>query len=636
MVNVDDNVGKLNLCWEDSLNANTNATTSTTGDIESNNDDAETSPRQYRKGWRKPRGMPKRPMSSYNLFFQLERERLVNDEEDRVFTPEDIDRIAKIQKQKDLSCQKRKHRKSHGKISFSQLARVIADKWKSLDKVSKVAFFERAALEKDEYKTAVEEWARSNKITSASRASSPTSEFLVQPIESPPFSSNAQYESTNSSPEIAFPTHLETTHQGMWDAANDNAAIDHMAINTGVEESWVEHESQDHQPSMLYTEKLDPTSFHSIHNVQGFPSPPRRQLQPRFVPFNSDFVGHSPHFRMQDGHKSYYQPMAISAQHLKYSPASALHNIYNLDFADQSYGNYDLSPSQNIFIQPESYGQRPHVKLMRSRSFPVEERNFIANELMQQQCMQLSSDEHAQPNLFYPSEYGNVHDLARMPLDTLVEVSPGQFIDPNVYNLDTGKPHQFIQRRSTFSGGYTMEDSRLNPGYSASNMINQGYRPESRRRSSDMDGKTNFPPVEIITVCRKRQETFPEGPSIATENDTHCHPPSSSSRTNPDNLLGTYINKHHFLNDSSDVYFNEEEEKAALDLVSFAGNQSQRSTFANKSTTEIKTFNHHHSDHQHHHSVSISEDRDTSESNAAGVSLNYHEDSSYNANHWEV
>jgi HMG (high mobility group) box len=225
MVNDDNDVGNLNLGWEGSPNASTNAATTKTEEIESNND-AETSPRQYRKGWRKPRGMPKRPMSSYNLFFQLERERLVNDEEERVFTPEDIDRIAKIQKQKDLSCQKRKHRKSHGKISFSKLARVIAEKWKSLDKVSKAAFFERAALEKDEYKVAVEEWARSNKTTSQARASSPTSEFLAQPIESPPSYSDeyaVRYESATSSPDIAFPTQLETTHNEMWDTANDTA-----------------------------------------------------------------------------------------------------------------------------------------------------------------------------------------------------------------------------------------------------------------------------------------------------------------------------------------------------------------------------------------------------------------------------
>jgi hypothetical protein len=639
MMKDDGNVGTHNVFWEDSPKESTNTTTITTEEIESNNN-TEASPRQYRKGWRKPRGMPKRPMSSYNLFFQLERERLVNEEEERVFTPEDIDRIAKIQKQKDLSCQKRKHRKSHGKISFSKLARVIADKWKSLDKESKAAFFERAAKEKDEYKAAVEEWARSNKNASRSRASSPTSEFLAQPIESPPACSDpfaAPFGSANSSPEIVFPTQLDATHHGTWDTVNGNTAIDHTTMNTVAEENWIEQAPHDYKPSMLYNEQLEPSCLRSIRSVRSFQSPPRRQLQPRFVPFNPDFVGHSRNFQMPTGHKSIYKPMALSDQHMKYSPASALNNIYNLDVASQSYENYDLSPSQSLFLHPDINSHRPHMKLMRSRSFPLEERNFVANEMMQQQSMLLSPEYRAQsqPNLFYPSEYGNVHDLAGMPLDTLVEVSPGQFIDPNVYNIDTGKPHQFNQRRSTFSGGYNMEENSLTQGNIASNMINQGRRPEYRRRASDMDVKKSFPPMEI-TVSRNRQKSSTDRPDYAIDNHNYSSPTSSYSRSNPDKLLGKFIQKHHFPNDNIDLFLNEDEEKAALDLVSLSGNQSQRSTFADKSTTERQAFLHHHSEPQNHHSVSISEDRDTSESNDVHLSLNYHEEGSYHTNHWEV
>lgn len=632
-------IGNPRHFWEVTPNMNTNATTINVDDIESTNE-AESSPRQYRKGWRKPRGMPKRPMSSYNLFFQLERERLVNDEEERVFTPEDIDRIAKIQKLKDMSCQKRKHRKSHGKISFSKLARVIADKWKALDNSSKAAFFERAAREKDEYKVAVEEWARSNNNTSSSRASSPTLEFLSEPIESPPSCNDqypVQYQSSNTSPEIAFPTQLESTHREMWDGTDNNTAVAHSMMNTVVEGSWIEKDSSDRKSSVFYnSDKLEPSSLHSIRKAHSFQSPPRRQLQPRFVPFNADFVAQSGHYGVNNGPTSYLHPMKIPDQHMKYSPASAISNIYSPNFADTSYLNCNLSPSQNIFIQSGDQSLRSHMKLMRSRSFPVEERHFIANEMMQQQCMQLSSDEraHSQPNLYHASAYGTTRDLACMPLDALVEVSPGQYIDPKVYNIDTGSPHQFVQRRSTFSGGYNMEDARLNPRYSPSNMINQSPRPESRRRLSDMDAGKNFPPLEFITVCRKRQESFPEQQDYATENRMYGNPPLGSSQCSQDHILGTYISKHHFPNDSNHVYINEEEEKAALDLVSLAGNQSQRSTFASKPPDETKSPIYHHSD--HHHSVSISEDRDTSEPNTVGLPVNYHDDTPYNANHWEV
>jgi len=59
---------------------------------------------------------PKRPLTAYNLFFQLERERLIAGTTHVPFTAEDVKRVAdarRIQMMND-SQPKRKHRKSHG------------------------------------------------------------------------------------------------------------------------------------------------------------------------------------------------------------------------------------------------------------------------------------------------------------------------------------------------------------------------------------------------------------------------------------------------------------------------------------------------------------------------------------------
>jgi len=90
--------------------------------------------------------MPKRPLSAYNIFFRFERQSLLGEE------------VAKDHKVNSQA--KRKHRKTHGKIGFADMARTISSKWKSMDPEEKKPFEVQAATEKQKYLIALEEWKK--------------------------------------------------------------------------------------------------------------------------------------------------------------------------------------------------------------------------------------------------------------------------------------------------------------------------------------------------------------------------------------------------------------------------------------------------------------------------------------------
>lgn len=119
---------------------------------------------------------PVKALSAYNFFFRDERERILNGGEED-YSQQKEDKLLSGHWFRDRT-KKRRHRKTHGKITFTTLSRMVSQKWKSLADEHKAFYKQVAARDLERYRREVSEQEHSK--TATNRAPMQSSVFIAR------------------------------------------------------------------------------------------------------------------------------------------------------------------------------------------------------------------------------------------------------------------------------------------------------------------------------------------------------------------------------------------------------------------------------------------------------------------------
>lgn len=212
-----------------------------------------------KRSWKKPKDKPKRPLSAYNLFFQRERNTIL------ASLPSDNEPINDGLTEEQ---RRRKHRKTHGKIGFADLARMIATKWKNCDEESRSMFEAQANIEKDRYKRELAEWKSSQDESEATTPDSKSKTAVKDVTESCNKITDKQFIQSSTRPDAltsmmttptilkAMPNPLLGQHLPLFNRASATSSI-HEALMAQCAENLRRQSSCFEIPLAIFAQNMN-------------------------------------------------------------------------------------------------------------------------------------------------------------------------------------------------------------------------------------------------------------------------------------------------------------------------------------------------------------------------------------------
>ena len=258
-------------------------------------------PKKKRKSpanpWKKPKDMPKRPLSAYNLFFRDERASILAEREK-------IKAEVEAQEKADAGGRKTKAKKGMG---FANLAKTISSKWNTLSQETKAPYEEQAAKEKARYDVLVAKWRDEQKVKAEKAKSQKIAEAAAaqRSPSTPSGSSSLESFSVRSYPSQWF-------HSG----SDPMSISERSSIPSFVDTSLHTEDSSRTMVSSLTEEVLSPMQyFHSgapsmragpFHMMQGQQQSTQGSPYSIDTGLHHDSGGLQPHF--QDSFTGSIQP----------------------------------------------------------------------------------------------------------------------------------------------------------------------------------------------------------------------------------------------------------------------------------------------------------------------------------------